>query len=348
VKNAEVPPGGEGRENGRGGLSDYKTLGYVSTDFERAGNRTVEYAANDWALALCAKKLGKEEAYRRYYQRAANWQNLWKPETSHGASGFIMPRKANGEWDETYRDPTWKHYTDIPPRRLGVTKRDSLGEGFLSEKTFDMETEGSWPNFFYESHSWEYSFYVPHDVKALIQHCGGQEQFIARLDTFFKKGFYNIGNEPGFLTPCLYIYAGRHDKTAMMVKNLRETHFTNQPGGLPGNDDSGAMSAWYVFHSLGFYPNAGQDVYLITTPAFEKSVVSLGKGKTFEIEAKNLSAKNMHVEKAELNGKPWDKAWFRHSDIKEGGKLILYMGKKPTGWGTRDLPPSRSDMPDRN
>ena len=343
TKNAEVPPGGNGRLYGRGGLTDYINRGFVSTEHERAGNRTVEYAANDWSLALCAKKLGKMEEYQKYFQRAANWENLWKPIEHDGAKGFIMPRKADGSWDEDYRNRTWKHYTDVPPRELMTSKWKDLSDEYLSEEEFTVETEGSWPNFFYEGHSWTYSLYVPHDVKALMEKCGGKEAFITRLDTFFDKGHYDIGNEPGFLTHCLYIYAGRHDKTAQRVKKIRDENYKTGPKGIPGNDDSGAMSAWYVFQAMGFFPNAGQDVYFITTPLFEKSVLSLGEGKTFTIEARGVSEKNIYIKKAELNGRPWNKAWFRHGDVVNGAKLVLYMGSKPADWGNEELPPSRSE-----
>ena len=98
-------------------------------------------------------------------------------------------------------------------------------------------------------------------MKQLINKCGGRDAFISRLDTFFIKKYYHISNEPGFLTPCLYIYAGRHEKTALLVSNLLKKHYSEEPNGLPGNDDSGAKSSWFVFHDIGIYPNAGQDVY---------------------------------------------------------------------------------------
>lgn len=343
VKNAEVPPGGDERKEGRGGLTDYNKIGYVSTDFERAGNRTVEYSANDWAIAQCALKLGKKTEYEKYRKRASNWENLWKPIEVKGAKGFIMPRKANGEWDETYSDPAWKYYTDVAPYQIGLTPFNQLPDTFLIHKKFTPLIAGSWPNFFYESQSWEYSLYVPHDVKQLINKCGGKDAFISRLDTFFVNNYYHISNEPGFLTPCLYIYAGRPDKTASLVNNLLKKHYSQKPNGLPGNDDSGAMSSWFVFHDIGIYPNAGQDVYLISTPHFKKVTISMGEGKKLVIIAENVSDKNIFIKSAELNGKPLNQAWFKHSDIKNGATLILKMSDKVSDWGTINLPPSRSD-----
>ncbi len=344
VKDAEVPPGGDERKEGRGGLQEYISLGYVSTNKERAGTRTVEYAANDWALAQCASKLGKKAEYEKYRKRASNWENLWKPVESEGAKGFIMPRKANGEWDENYLKVNWKYYTDVAPRQVGITPMDQLKPEYMSKDKFTVLTGGSWPSFFYESQSWEYSLYVPQDVKQLIIKCGGKDAFISRLDTFFKKDYYNISNEPGFLAPCLYIYAGRQDKTASLVNNLLKKYYTEKPEGIPGNDDSGAMSSWYAFHNMGFFPNAGSPVYLITTPHFKKVTLTLGKGTQLTITTENLSTKNIYIKSAELNGKPLDRAWFSHSEIKNGGTLKFVMTDTPTGWGSSNIPPSRSDQ----
>ena len=344
VKNAEVAPGGDERKEGRGGLTDYNKIGFVSTSFERAGTRTVEYAANDWARALVAAKLGKSEEFVKYGNRASNWENLWKPVESEGTKGFIMPRKANGEWDENYRNPSWQYYAEFTTNRIGIIPPDKLPDKYRSKEPFSVLTAGSWSDFFYESHSWEYSLYVPHDVNQLINKSGGRAAFLKRLDTFFSHNYYNISNEPGFLTPCLYIYAGRQDKTVELVHSLLKKYFTEKPDGIPGNDDSGAMSSWYVFHKMGIFPNAGQDIFLITAPHFRTVTISPDGVTKLKIVAENLSAANIYIRSAELNGKPWNKAWFRHSDIRDGGTLKLVMGDKPSGWGSAELPPSRSEI----
>jgi len=344
IRNAEVAPGGDERKEGRGGLRDYNTIGYVSTDFERAGSRTVEYAANDWAIALSAKKLGKEADYRKYAKRAGNWENLWKPVENSGAKGFIMPRKANGEWDEGYRDKLWSWYMETPPGELGLTPYNQIPEKYLLKESFTPLSGGSWMDFFYESQSWEYSFYVPQDMKRLIGKCGGTAAFVSRLDTFFGQNYFQMSNEPGFLTPCLYNYAGRPDKTAETVTRLLKSNYTDKPAGLPGNDDSGAMSSWYVFQAMGFFPVAGQDIYLIGTPKFSRTSISLGNGKTLIIIAENFSEKNIYVGSMDIDGKQMDQNWLRHSDIKNGGTVHLLMTDKPTTWGTKNPPPSRSDV----
>jgi len=345
LKDAEVSPGGDERKEGRGGLADYNTIGYVSTTFERAGTRTVEYAANDWAIAQCALKLGKKEDYEKYCKRAANWKNLWKPIESEGAKGFIMPRKSNGDWDENFSEITGgEYYAKIQPYQVGIIAYNKLPQKYLSTEKFTTLKTGTWMNFFYESHSWEYSLYVPHDVKQLIYKCGGNDAFISRLDTYFSKKYHLISNEPGFLTPCLYIYAGRQDKTAKLVNQLLKENYTDKPNGIPGNDDSGAMSSWFAFNKIGFFPNAGQDVYLISTPSFKKVTLNINDSTIFEVITENLSDKNLFIQSAELNGKPLYQAWFKHAVLKNGGTLRLVMSNKPSSWGSKNLPPSQSDF----
>lgn len=155
---------------------------------------------------------------------------------------------------------------------------------------------------------------------------------------------YQIANEPGFLAPSLYNYVNRQDKTARLVRYILANRYKATRDGIPGNDDSGSMSAWYVFHSLGFYPNAGQDVYLISSPVFRKATLHLENGRTLRITARNNSDRNIYVQSVRLNGKPLGNNWFRHSDIKDGGTLEFVMGPEPSGWSRNGvLPPSMSD-----
>lgn len=233
-----------------------------------------------------------------------------------------MPRRADGSWVDA------------------VTENDGHGDKVAP---FTVLSAGSWNDVFYESHSWEYSFYVPHDVRALISACGGREAFVTRLDTFFREGFFHVDNEPGFLTPLLYVYAGRPDKTAAAVVHLRNTNYNDTRSGLPGNDDSGAMSSLFVFHCLGFFPIAGQDVYLIGSPAFDRAVVHMENGREVVVVARSLSRENIYIQSATLNGRPLDRAWFRHAEIRPGATLEFEMGPKPSAWGAATPPPSASD-----
>ncbi len=322
LENAEIPPGGNQEKQGRGGISTYIELGYVSAEYEpkrnihipklypRAGTRTVEYSANDWAIALLAKGMGKTEDFNKYKKRASNWANLWNRNiSSEGVNGFIWPKTKNGEW----------------------------------VNDFSVNKAGSWGNFFYESNSWEYSFYVPQDVSSLIDSCGGQKKFIDRLDTFFENKHFQVSNEPGFFTPCLYTYAGRQDKTNTTIRNIIKTHYSSRQDGIPGNDDAGSMSAWALFNMMGFYPNAGQDVYVITSPHFKEVTLDLGNGKQLKIICHNLSDENIFIQKTVLNGELLNRAWFRHNEIKEGGILEFFMVDQANNSWEKQLPPSLKD-----
>lgn len=296
---------------GRGGLPDYNTKGYVSTKFERSGTRTMEYGNCDLAVATIAEGLGKDKALvDKYMSRAKNnWRNLWNPDIeSFEHKGFIWPKDGNGQW--------------------------------LSQAEFSVTKGGGWFDVFYETNSWELSMYVPQDVKGLIEICGGREEFVKRLDTYFTHEggkLYQVENEPSFLMPCLYNYAGRPDKTAEISRRILSTRYNDSKHGIPDNDDSGSMSAWYVFHALGFYPNAGQDIYLTSSPTFEEVVIDLENGKQIKITARNASDKNIYIQSAKINGKPLEVSYFRHSDIADGGTLEFVMGNKPSKWAQTEI-----------
>lgn len=330
LKDAEVPPGDTEMKHGRGGLVDYNRLGYVSTSYERGGSRTMEYANNDYAISYVAGRLGKKELEAKYRQKACGWEKLWNDDIeSLGFRGFIWPRDANGKW--------------------------------LDKDQYTVFTGGSFHDFFYETFSWELSFYVPHDMCRLIKRMGGPETFEKRLDTYFNyefkgqkeemgphttmSGMFQVSNEPGFLNPSLYCYINRPTKTAEIVRRVLAQHYSTRRDGLPGNDDSGSMAAWYAFHALGFFPNAGQDVYLISSPIFPKTTITLENGKKLVIKAINASPQNIYVQSLTINGQTWNRCWLRHSDIAQGGTMEFVMGPNPSAWATTgQLPPSLSDI----
>lgn len=193
-----------------------------------------------------------------------------------------------------------------------------------------------WDMFFYEASSWEYSLSIPHDVPGLIEKCGGDAKFEQRLDKFFDKPYFNVNNEPSFLTPCLYHWLGKPERTSDRIYEIIADNYSDTANGLPGNDDSGAMSSWLAFHIMGLYPNAGQDYYLIHSPLTTRAEISVGRDKKFVLSAENLSDKNKYIVSATLNGKDYPLSTIRHSDIMAGGELKLKMGKKPGKWG-RDM-----------
>ena len=312
VKDAEETPQDQVKE-GRGDLEDWRTLHYLSIEgVDRPASKTMEYAANDFEVALMAKGLHHEADYARYLKRSGYWENLWDEDAvADGFRGFIWPR---------HRDGTWK-------------------------ALFNALETGSWGgDNFYEGNSWTYSTFVPQDVAELIRRCGGPQMFVKRLDAFFAvPGRYDVSNEPGFLSPYLYAWAGRQDRIADLVRRILASSYHAGRKGLPGNDDSGAMSSWYVFGKLGFFPNAGQDAYILGSPAFAETSIHLANGKTFTLVAKGVSEQNRYIAHADWDGKPYAKAWFRNEDILRGGRLVLTMSATPSSWATGVLPPSASD-----
>jgi len=326
LKDATVPPGGNEEKEGRGGLIDYINLGYVPYGIDRAGNRTIDYSYNDYNIAVVAKGLGKTDLYNQYMKQADSWQNLWRPDyENNGAKGFIMPKDKDGNWlddvvfgESKIQKPTFK-YTPV-----------------IIESPWYV---CHWCVFFYEGNSWEYSFSIPHDVPELIRKTGGASAFEKRLDIFFDSKLYNVANEPSFLTPCLYHWIGKPYLSSDRISSIIKNNFNTSRAGLPGNDDSGAMSSWLAFHMMGLYPNAGQPYYLLNTPLIKETAIQLENGKIFKIKAKKMSDKNKYIKAAFLNGKPYNKAWILHDDINNGGELVLEMDSKPSAWGTAVLPP---------
>ncbi len=322
VKNAEVDsprPYHEGRV-----VSEYKERGYLSMKEERSASRTLEYSYNDFCLAQVAKALGKPADYRKYLARSNNWMNLWDAETMS-----VRPREADGRWMQSY-DKTKLYMLDSP-----------------------RFTWMSAP--YYEGSGFQYSTYVPHDPQGLINKVGGDEAFVKWLDIFFgqeksseqlrPEGLYTHGNEPDILASFLYIHAGRADRTQEQVRRLMGREYRTGRAGLPGNDDAGTMSSWYVWNAVGLYPNAGQNFYYVGSPIFTRASVDLGAGRTFTVEATNASAENKYVQSATLNGKRLDRAWLTHAEISSGGRLVLRMGDRPSSWGSDNRPPSVSKPP---
>lgn len=214
LKDATVPSGGNEEAEGRGGLIPYLELGYIPHGIDRAGNRTVEYSYCDYAIALVAKGLGKEDLYQRYLKQSENWKNLWRGDYEHeGAKGFIMPRDKNGNWLDSI---PFGHSTRMQPK-FKYTPVTFEGPWYTPW----------WSMFFYEASSWEYSLSIPHDVPGLIEKCGGAADFEKRLDIFFDKGFFNVNNEPSFLTPCLYHWLGKPWRSSDRIREIIANKFNS-------------------------------------------------------------------------------------------------------------------------
>ena len=290
---------------------------------------TLEHSYDDWCLAQMADALGKTADYDLFMKRAHNYQNLFDPRIR-----LMAPKTADGNWVEPF-DP-------------------KLSGGFAGEE------------YFAECNSWLYTWSVPHDVQGLINLMGGRDQFIAKLDALFTEqyvmdkpaflgqfpdmsgliGMYSHGNEPAFHIPYLYDFAGAPWIAQRRVREIMNLWYNSGPFGLSGDDDGGAMSSWYVFSAMGFYPVCpGQPVYEIGSPIFNKVTLDVGGGKTFVIEARNVSDKNKYIQSATLNGQTLDKPWFTHAVLVKGGTLIFEMGSRPNvKWGSapENAPPSMS------
>ncbi|MFA6702646.1 MAG: GH92 family glycosyl hydrolase [Dysgonamonadaceae bacterium] len=237
------------------------------------------------------------------------------------------------------------NYQNVFDRTIGFS-RPKLEDGSF-KKDFDLlDTHGQG---FIEGNSWNYSFFVPHDVNGLITEMGGEKQFVSRLDSLFTMelpakyfentedineeglmGNYVHGNEPSHHVAYLYKWTNEPWKTECRLHEIMDRMYQNKIDGLSGNDDCGQMSAWYIFSSLGFYPVCpGSDQYVIGSPNAKRAVVQLENGKTFTVTATNLSDKNIYVKSIKLNGKQYNKTYITHADIVNGSELIFEMSSKP-------------------
>lgn len=286
---------------------------------------TLGTSYDQWCLGQIAKELGHSEEADYYQKCSYNYRNVYNAET-----GFFHPKDKNGKFIEPF--------SYILSGGMGA--RDYYGE----------------------NNGWVYRWDVPHNVADLIQLMGGRDQFIKNLDQTFNEplgkskfefyaqlpdhtgnvGQFSMANEPSLHIPYLYNYAGQPWKTQKRIRTLLDQWFRNDLMGIPGDEDGGGMSAFVAFSMMGFYPvTPGIPAYNIGSPVFETVKMKLSNRKVFEIEAINYSPENKYIQSATLNGKEWNKPWFEHADIENGGKLILNMGYEPNKkWGASETPPS--------
>lgn len=237
------------------------------------------------------------------------------------------------------------NYRNVFDRSLGFA-RPKLADGSF-KKDFDLlDTHGQG---FIEGNSWNYSFFVPHDVYGLIREMGGEKQFVRRLDSLFTMklpakyfentediseeglmGNYVHGNEPSHHVAYLYKWTDEPWKSEYRLHQIMKQMYKNKIDGLSGNDDCGQMSAWYVFSALGFYPVCpGSDQYVLGAPLVKEATINLENGKTFTVKSVDLSDRNVYVKSIKLNGKPYKKSFLTHTDIVNGGELIFEMDARP-------------------
>ncbi len=303
----------------RPGLKDYLKIGYVPRnltgifrlrDFSNTGqvyigaaSATLEYTTADFAISQFAKELGDKESFEHFYKTANNWQNLFDGETN-----LIRPRFRNGNWQ---RDITLDSY-----------------RGY---------TEGS---------AGQYTWTIPYAIKELIRNFKNDNLVMARLDEFFKElnawsriGHLWIGNQPGYSVPWLYHYMGRPDKTQDILERIFNETFKDGPDGLPGNDDLGSTSSWYVWSAIGLYPGIpGVGGFFISKPQYPQVVITLSNGHILELTSNTTLG---HIQDLKYNGKPYSSLWIPYKELKWGGQFNFVVGQLPNLWGinnTETLP----------
>lgn len=313
------------------------------------------------------------EAMKKRVQDIGYYSNLgFIPADKVGGSVSMVMEYAYNDWsvaqmakllnktddynDYTYRAQSYKNMFDSS---IGFMRPINSDRRWVSP--FEP-AEGS--EHFVEGNSYQYSLFAPQDVNGLIDLIGGDEKFIAWMDTLFTKqsahdetaidatgliGQYAHGNEPSHHMAYLYNYAGAPWKTQAIVREILDTMYDDKPDGLSGNEDCGQMSAWYILSAMGFYQVCpGTPEYIIGSPIFDKVTIHLENGKDFTIKANHVSKENKYIQSLTLNGKPYTKTWFSHDDILNGSELVFEMGAAPNKeWGakTTDRPASEKYEP---
>ncbi len=278
---------------------DYLRLGWEpETGGIMSCSAGIEYAYNDFCTSEIAGIMHDENTQKELYERSGNWSQLFNPlQESHTYKGFIVPRKANGEW------------VAIDPAKA----------------------YGSWVEYFYEGNSWTYTLFVPHQFDRLIEYCGGKANMIKRLSYGFENNLISLNNEPGFLSPFIFTHCGRPDLTARYVSQIRKDNFSLLKG-YSDNEDSGAMGSWYIFTSIGLFPNAGQDFYYLLPPAFTDVELTMENGKKISIKVLKDTPDACYIKSVSINGKVLDKGWIYHREIAEGATLVYELTNKENAW----------------
>ena len=295
------------------GLKYYKKNGFISaSDEPESVSKNLEYAYDDWCIAIFADSLGKKKIASNFYQRGQYYKNLYDPLTgffrakkSHTWFAPFKPEEVNFNYTEAN---AWQYSLFVPQDIQGHIE---LMQG--KEK--------------YEQH-------LDNMFNATTKTSGREQPDITGL-----IGQYAHGNEPSHHMAYLYNYVGKPHKTQKIVRQIIEEQYTSYPDGLSGNEDCGQMSAWYVLSALGFYSvTPGLDYYTIGTPLFEEAILHLENGNTFIINAKNVSKKNIYIQSATLNNEKFEQSFIKHEDIMKGGSLVFNMGNTASNWGSNSIP----------
>lgn len=274
----------------RPGIQPYIENGYLNTDQNGSVSTTQEYNATDYSISLLAKALNKKDDYQRFSKRSISYRKLFDKDLK-----LLRPRNADGTWHEPF-DPL-----------AGANFTKNIG--------------------FIEGNAWQYAFMVSHDIKGLMKLMGGKKGFSEQLQKVFSTKQFDMANEPDIAYPYLFNYVkGEEWRTQQLVHELMDEYFQNKPAGLPGNDDTGTMSAWLIYSMMGIYPvSPGDPIYTISTPVFDKITIDLDsnyyQGKTLVIE-KSGTEKGI-INTIQLDGKAHNSYFINHSDLIKGSNLKI-------------------------
>jgi predicted alpha-1,2-mannosidase len=271
---------------------DYMSLGYVPlmSQYDNSVSHALEYYVADYALSQMAAELGKKEDAKLFYDRSMGYKKYYCKEY-----GTLRPIYPNG-----------KFVTPFDPKQ-GANFEPNPG--------------------FHEGSAWNYTFFVPHDVKGLAKLMGGNKKFVEKLQKVFDEGLYDPANEPDIAYPYLFSYfKGEEWRTQKLTRELLAKHFTTQPNGLPGNEDTGTMSAWAIFSMMGFYPDCpGVPEYTLTAPVFDKVTIQLDPTYHHQsqlvIEAPGATGSMAPVKNVSLGGKSLKSYRVTHDQLLKGGTL---------------------------
>jgi predicted alpha-1,2-mannosidase len=299
-----------GQSQVREGFTDYLKWGYVPADLQSglsSASITLEYANDDFAIAQFGNALGNSTDYNTYLQRSGNWQNVF-----NAASGYIQPRNADGSWAQGF----------VPTSENGFQEGDSA----------------------------QYSWMATFNLGGLFNQMGGNSAVVSRLDTFFSElnagpisPYAWMGNEPTVEVPWEYDFAQAPSHTQDVVRRIETQLWNNTPGGIPGNDDGGEMSSWYIFAAIGLYPEiTATGGFVIGSPLFTSITLNLSGGHTLQINAAEASDAQPYVQSLHINGNPTTSLWLPWSTVQNGATLDFTLGGSSSNWGSspQDAPPS--------
>jgi len=277
---------------------DYAQLGYMAGDGSDEDDHTVSYTLELTYDDWCTAEMAKYLGDDEAYKFLSQRAKNYK-NVFDPQTGFVRRKNAEGVFTEPFNP------------------NDSHKRGFC------------------ECSPWEYTTLVPHDIQGVINLMGGDERMVEHIDGTFSNNRFNHINETAFHIPFIYNFARAPHRTMEVCRRYMPTVHGLDPGGLYGEDDSGAMSSWFAFIAMGLFCSCpGRPCYTLTSPAFSKWTLRLPGGKTFTVEAIGNSDENIYIQSATLNGEPYDKSYLLHADIMAGGVLELVMGDRPSSWAT--------------